>query len=218
MQVASRLFGARRARLISSVPSTNVLVTREAPPKPTRDYDEIDAWLDAEDEESALVASNVMEAGYSRDITLALAPPHAPFVELPRRQLRDLDRLYDVLMEPMAPQVTQELRAARRKNRREAQDADAFFALDAFDATDAESHAYRIRCLGVQRKLSAAHTAFQEMGSRFGVMPDMACFHALADACAMNGDIKACEAVIVANQRARVPIRSLQVLPVALAL
>ena len=98
-----------------------------------------------------------------RQITLALAPPERPEVELPPRQLEDLDRLYEALLEPLPRVHTQQERLERRRGVLEAEDADAFFALPGQTSLDPESWAHRLRCLGAQGKRDVAWRVFDEM-------------------------------------------------------
>ena len=156
-----------------------------------------DALLDKQQPASPASHSH---ATLLRQITLALAPPDQVDVELPEDQKQDLDELYGALMKPLPRIPTQKERVDKLRAVVEAEDADAFFALPHQDRADAESHAHRIRCLGAQEKLDAAHAAFAEMGTGGAPPPDSACFHALADACARAGAIDAAEAVLAAYQ------------------
>lgn len=175
----------------------NVLISRKlTAPRRRRSSNSNDELFDQ---------SNIMPASALREITLALAPPDRPNVELPVRQLADLDRLYDLLTQPLPPLKTQAEKRQARYLREEAESADAFFALPGFKRNDPESHAYRIRCLGEQGKLKQAHAAFDEM-EQMGVKPDMNCTHALADACDKCGSVEGVEGVIKLTKRLKMPL------------
>lgn len=150
---------------------------------------------------TAAAAARLTKA--QRDVTLALAPPDAPAVELPANELADLSGLYDALMKPLGRQRTQREKVEALV-RVEALDAPTFWAER--DAADLEQHAYRIRALGAQRELEAAHGAFSQIGEVYGLPPDGNCFAALAEACARAGDVEAAEDVLRRVEAARLPL------------
>ena len=97
----------------------------------------------------------------SRQLTSALAPADAPAVmQLPLAYRRDLDGLYESLMRPLPTQPTQRSRLDKLLAT-EALDADVFFAER--DRRDVDQHAHRIRCLGAQGHLAAAHEVLDAM-------------------------------------------------------
>ena len=202
---AVRLTHHRQQRYQSTEVLARAAPGAELEPEPSDGGSSSD--IEASDMPPAGVASKAL-----REITLALAPPTRPFVELPAQQVEDLEELYDMLMRPLPPLPTQAERVEKRRAVVEAEDASAFFALPGQDALDAESHAHRIRCLGAQGKLAAAHAALQEMRDAHsrsaGPPPDQACLHALADACARAGDVDGVEAVIQEALDARMPMNA----------
>ena len=162
----------------------------------------------AEDEEAGTVQSFSRASavhGALRQITMALAPADQAAVELPERQLRDLDQLYDSLISPLASMPTQAEKVDKRRRVVQAVDADAFFSMSGQDRSDPQSHAHRIRCLGAQGHVALAHAAFEHMRDVDGVVPDPACYAALADACARAGDVEGVEGVIALVKRAGMP-------------
>ena len=211
-RLLSRLH-VRRNFLHHIRPSSSSIAARRDPPPPPSLHADEDA-PDLNDEDRALVRQYAMRGPSStvRQITLALAPPERPEVELPPRQLADLDRLYDALLEPLPRVPTQAERLERRRAVVEAADADAFFALPGQDRLDAESWAHRLRCLGAQGDAAAARAAFDEMEvaalSGEGPRPDQACFHALADAHARAADVEGVQSVIKRAQALRLPMNA----------
>ena len=107
---------------------------------------------------AARKASSTDEA--LRQLSLALAPSDQPTVAVPPSYQRDLDELYDVLMRPLPPVPTQRDRIEKLRAT-EALDEAAFFAER--DRSDVEQYAHRIRCLGAQGHLAAAHEVLNDM-------------------------------------------------------
>jgi len=107
---------------------------------------------------AARKASSIDEA--LRQLSLALAPSDQPTVAVPPSYQRDLDELYDVLMRPLPPVPTQRDRVEKLRAT-EALDEAAFFAER--DRSDVEQYAHRIRCLGAQGHLAAAHEVLNDM-------------------------------------------------------
>ncbi len=95
-----------------------------------------------------------------RQLTLALAPADQPTVAVPPSYQRDLDDLYELLMRPLPPVPTQHDRLEKLRAT-EALDEAAFFAER--DRGDVEQYAHRIRCLGAQGHLAAAHDVLSDM-------------------------------------------------------
>ena len=115
---------------------------------------------------AARKASSTDEA--LRQLSLALAPSDQPTVAVPPSYQRDLDELYDVLMRPLPPVPTQRDRIEKLRAT-EALDEAAFFAER--DRSDVEQYAHRIRCLGAQGHLAAAHEVLNDMLRQQPVAP-----------------------------------------------
>ena len=171
----------QRLRTLCSRPSGTILVSRRSTSQ---------RLVSREDGADSLgPPRSVMRAGSLREITLALAPADRPYVELPAKQIADLDALYELLVEPLPPEKTQLDKRIRRQEM-PALDAEEFFGIPGHNRYDPEVHALRIRSLGVQGELQAAHAALQEMRT-MGVEPDANCYAALTYACAECGDVSA---------------------------
>ena len=115
---------------------------------------------------AARKASSTDEA--LRQLSLALAPSDQPTVAVPPSYQRDLDELYDVLMRPLPPVPTQRDRIEKLRAT-EALDEAAFFAER--DRSDVEQYAHRIRCLGAQGHLAAAHEVLNDILRQQPVAP-----------------------------------------------
>ena len=199
--VAGRTAACRLRPLVRLASSSTSAVPHRAPHED-----------DADDRDLAHLHGSSRPSKPVRQITLALAPPERPDVELPPKQLDDLDRLYEALLEPLPRVPTQQERLEKRRGVVEAEDADAFFALPGQTPLDPESWAHRLRCLGAQGKRDVAWRVFDEMEEMglagAGPRPDMGCLHALADASARDADVEGVEEVIIRAKARRLPLNA----------